>query len=154
MKALSITRPWAELILRGKNVENRTWTTKFRGQFLVHAAKSWSGVEAYAVAETAGLALQRDFLDGTPSGGDQSTGIVGIAELVDVCSVEMAEGHITDGSWPCWCGPWAMSAQHHWKLANVRRLPRPVPCRGALGLWMPPADVIAAVEAQLAEVSR
>ena len=40
MIALSIRQPWAWLILHaGKDVENRSWPTKFRGRFLIHAAK-------------------------------------------------------------------------------------------------------------------
>lgn len=38
MKALSIQQPWAWAIVNGyKPVENRSWPTKFRGRFLVHA---------------------------------------------------------------------------------------------------------------------
>ena len=41
MKALSIKQPWAWLIVMGfKTVENRTWHTKFRGEFLIHAGKT------------------------------------------------------------------------------------------------------------------
>ncbi|NBF09766.1 ASCH domain-containing protein [Pseudomonas sp. Fl4BN1] len=40
MKALSIRQPWAWLIIHGgKDVENRSWHTKYRGRFLVHASK-------------------------------------------------------------------------------------------------------------------
>ena len=40
MKILSIRQPWAwAIIYGGKNIENRTWQTKFRGRFLVHASK-------------------------------------------------------------------------------------------------------------------
>lgn len=46
MKALSIRQPWAWLIVYGgKDVENRSWHTKFRGRFLVHAAKGMTGFE-------------------------------------------------------------------------------------------------------------
>ncbi|UAW96547.1 hypothetical protein pEaSNUABM22_00059 [Erwinia phage pEa_SNUABM_22] len=39
MKALSIRQPWAWLIVQGhKKIENRTWDTKKRGRFLVHAS--------------------------------------------------------------------------------------------------------------------
>jgi hypothetical protein len=31
--------------------------------------------------------------------------------------------------------PWAVSGQWHWLLANPRRLSKPIPYRGALGLW-------------------
>jgi hypothetical protein len=39
MKTLSIKQPWAYLICSGiKDIENRTWQTKFRGRVLVHAS--------------------------------------------------------------------------------------------------------------------
>lgn len=38
MKTISIKQPWASLIVEGvKDIENRTWRTKFRGRVLVHA---------------------------------------------------------------------------------------------------------------------
>jgi len=41
MKALSIRQPFAELILSGrKTIELRSWNTKFRGRFLVHAGQT------------------------------------------------------------------------------------------------------------------
>lgn len=46
MKALSIRQPWAWLIVHGgKDIENRSWHTKFRGRFLVHAAKGMTSNE-------------------------------------------------------------------------------------------------------------
>ncbi len=46
MKALSIQQPWAWLIVNApievrKDVENRSWWTDFRGEFLVHAGKTF-----------------------------------------------------------------------------------------------------------------
>lgn len=58
MKALSILQPWAWLIVRPdvtdptarqvlrmtglmKDVENRSWPSKFEGRFIVHAGKKW-----------------------------------------------------------------------------------------------------------------
>ncbi len=39
MKCLSIRQPYAELILQHrKTIELRTWNTKFRGAFLIHAS--------------------------------------------------------------------------------------------------------------------
>jgi ASC-1-like (ASCH) protein len=38
MKCLSISQPYADLIISGKKtIELRTWNTKFRGEFLIHA---------------------------------------------------------------------------------------------------------------------
>ena len=42
MKALSIRQPWDWLIIHGyKDVENRTWATAYRGELLIHAAKTF-----------------------------------------------------------------------------------------------------------------
>lgn len=42
MKALSILQPWPWLILHAwKDIENRTWPTRFRGRFLIHAGKGY-----------------------------------------------------------------------------------------------------------------
>ena len=40
--ALSIRQPWAWLIVNGhKPVENRTWSTSYRGELLIHAGKAF-----------------------------------------------------------------------------------------------------------------
>ena len=42
MKALSVRSPWWWFILHeGKDIENRDWPTKIRGQVLIHASKWW-----------------------------------------------------------------------------------------------------------------
>lgn len=80
MKALSIRQPWAWLIVHGgKDIENRSWHTKFRGRFLVHAGKGCTGeeyAEAYRFARTIGVLLPR--LEDLDRGG-----IIGSVELVD-----------------------------------------------------------------------
>ena len=38
MKALSVQQPWAYLLFLGKDIENRTWRTEFRGELLIHAS--------------------------------------------------------------------------------------------------------------------
>lgn len=39
MKCLSIKQPFADLIATGaKTIELRTWNTKYRGEFLIHAS--------------------------------------------------------------------------------------------------------------------
>ena len=38
MKCLSISQPFADLIVKGKKtIELRSWNTNFRGEFLIHA---------------------------------------------------------------------------------------------------------------------
>jgi len=49
---LSIRQPWAWLIIHaGKDIENCTWRTNFRGEFLIQAAKGMTRKE-YDVACT------------------------------------------------------------------------------------------------------
>lgn len=46
MRALSIRQPWAWLILNaGKDIENRSWPTRYRGRFLIHASKGMTRSE-------------------------------------------------------------------------------------------------------------
>ena len=42
---MSITQPWAWLIAHGyKDVENRKWSTDYRGPLLIHASRGWNQV--------------------------------------------------------------------------------------------------------------
>ena len=41
-KALSVRAPWAWAIMHGKPVENRDWSTGFRGVIWLHQSKHWS----------------------------------------------------------------------------------------------------------------
>lgn len=133
MKALSLARPWPELILAaGKTIENRTWTTVYRGPLLLHASKTWQGDRIGATTDVE--------LDET----QHPAGVVGVVDLVDICT---AAANTADTV--CQCGPWAMPHHNHWRLANPRRLTDPVPCSGQLGLWTPPGNVQAAVAARL-----
>lgn len=76
LKTLSIRQPWADAIIYcGKDIENRTWNTKFRGTFLVHAAKT---VDPEAPEWV--WSMVREFSPDVPLLG----GIIGSVELVDV----------------------------------------------------------------------
>jgi len=146
MRALSYTRPWAELVVGGfKDIENRPWTTDYRGRVLVHAAKSWDH-EALDFAEIVEAQLGRNLgvRDVPRAAADHPTGILGTVELLDICSVTI------DPRRSCRCSPWAVDGQHHWQLGNFRRFAAPIPCRGALGLWRVPADIAAAIEREVA----
>ncbi|WP_264309292.1 ASCH domain-containing protein [Pseudomonas putida] len=80
MKALSIRQPWAWLIIHGcKDIENRTWHTKFRGRFQVHAAQGMTRSEfTRALQFCAERGLQIPDREQMLRGG-----IIGSVELVD-----------------------------------------------------------------------
>jgi ASCH domain len=87
MKTLSIRQPWAWLIINaGKDIENRTWSTKFRGRFLVHAAQTMK-IKDYNDACV--FARQAGYYGPIPRPEDlERGGIVGSVELdgITYCS--------------------------------------------------------------------
>ena len=46
MRALTVKPPWAWAIIHGgKDIENRSWRTHFRGRIAIHASKTFSRSE-------------------------------------------------------------------------------------------------------------
>ncbi|MEK6303392.1 MAG: ASCH domain-containing protein [Acidobacteriota bacterium] len=113
MKALSIRQPWAWLIVTGhKDIENRTWTTSFRGAFLIHTGKTFDHGGYDWVLSEMGLALPKpvEFERG---------GIVGEAEMIDC---------VTRHNSPWFSGPYGFVL----KGARRRQF---VPMNGKLGFF-------------------
>lgn len=129
MKVLSIRQPWAWLIVNGlKDIENRSWPTKFRGPVLIHASKGMTRAEYSAACNFAFWAFGGCLPDQgqrIPAFHDLDRGgIVGVAEIVDC---------VTQSS-----SPWFMG-EHGFVLRDARPLPF-TPLRGALGFFNAPAD--------------
>jgi hypothetical protein len=79
MKILSLRQPWAHLVVSGtKDIENRTWSTNYRGPFLVHASLN--------IDKDAGREQRLD------PGELQTGGVVGMAEIVDVVTEHRSNG--------------------------------------------------------------
>lgn len=116
-RALSVRRPWANLIFAGKTVENRTWATGHRGLLVIHGGQSWAPAGA-ALAAALGIV---GFDDPHQCPG----GYLGIVRLVDV--------HPAAGC----CAPWGQSepGTYHWILADPAPFNEPIPGRGRLGLY-------------------
>ena len=84
--ALSIRQPWAWLIVHaGKDIENRNWSSKFRGRFLIHAAKGMTRQEyedaCDFVHDVVDSMIRIPSFDSLPRGG-----IVGESEVTDCVS--------------------------------------------------------------------
>lgn len=142
MKALSLTQPWATLVVTGaKRIETRGWETFYNGPLLIHASK---GFPADAVALCRQEPFRSALLEAGINGpGDLPRGaIIGAVRLMGcerirgyVVSVggalipppepELSFGDYTPG-------------RYAWVLRDGMRLAEPVPCRGALGLWKGP----------------
>lgn len=139
IRGLSVRPPWSWAITwAGKDIENRTWGTTYRGLVAVHASLK---IERDALMATPAairkyLTAQRDMDPRLAVTG----AIVAVAELADCHDGAREQGE---------CSDWALRWQWHWRLVNVRPLRTPVPCKGSLGLWRLPPDVEAAVRAQM-----
>lgn len=125
--ALTIWRPWTTCILRyGKSVENRSWTTNYRGPVWIHAGKKFDD-SAISFASRLGIGLSTD-----PA--DHPTGIVALATLTEVHE----DGDLL---YDCeGCGPWGIEGECHWWLSDIRPV-TPVECAGKQGLWWPPSNL-------------
>lgn len=126
--AISILQPWAWFIVNGfKDVENRTWKTRFRGPVLIHSGKKFAVEGVHADAQFA-IDAAREQGHVLPSKltlqdfKDQIGGIVGVATIT-----ECLQGHES---------PWA-SREHgtwHWTITDARPLPF-LPFKGRLGFF-------------------
>lgn len=127
LPALSIRQPWAWLVVHGgKNVENRTWPTRFRGRFLIHAAKGCTEREFDEAVGFVWTNLGSQVTHKIPPFDRlERGGIIGEAELVSCAG---CPGSALNSPW--FTGPYGFV------LRNVRPLPFQ-PCRGALGFFEP-----------------
>lgn len=109
----------ASAIFNGKDIENRTWSTKFRGRVIIHASKTFNmGHYQWMVKNnlcvdmiTFGLGF---FVQGA---------LIGEVDIIDC-----VRGHSS---------PWAFSDQYNFVLANPMLYKTPIPCRGMLRFFEP-----------------
>lgn len=137
-KALSVRAPWWWLILHGgKDIENRDWPTNYRGTVLIHASKWWRTIEVledmswgYPLAQRhCGRRFTAED-DIRPFGGC----IVGMVDIVGCVSA-------SDSPW--------FFGDYGFHLADPVAFREPIPCKGALGFFTVPPDVMERVRAQV-----
>ena len=116
MKALSIRQPWAWLIANGyKDIENRTWDTKFRGRIYVHTGQRIDPNDFQRQREhvrTSGIMIP-ELVTGA---------VIGEVDIVDC---------VTQSDSPWFDGPCGLV------LANPVAYVKPIPCKGQLGFFNP-----------------
>jgi hypothetical protein len=113
LRALSIMQPWSWLIANGhKDIENRSWPTRFRGRIMIHAGKKFDGDDDAEEWDWPHIDRPKDFDMG---------GIVGECEIVDC---------VTSSKSRWFFGPYGFV------IRNARPLPFQ-PCRGMLGFFVP-----------------
>lgn len=122
MKVLTIKQPWTQLIVDGyKEYEFRSWQTKYRGKILLHA----------------GLNLEKEVVDRFKDYNLQYTlgAIIGEAELVDCILVDDKFNEELRQINPVVYGKSNHVEKYAWKLENIVKYKKTIPCRGKLGLW-------------------
>jgi hypothetical protein len=116
----------------GKDVENRTWPTRYRGPLFVHQGK---GLDKAALQFAP---LRRMVGEIGDHRVDEQAVIFGWVQLVD-CH-EQAAG--------CCESPWGLPDQWHWVLSEPQPLRATVAVpRGALGLWRPDPALLGSIRA-------
>lgn len=122
MKTLSIKQPWASLIALGiKDIENRSWSTNFRGRIYIHASKVpvkglWNNLNRKQVHE----AINSNKIDNYTVLPYEA--IIGTVEIVDV---------VRD-----YDSIWAEKNQYNWILKNPVLFDTPIEnVKGKLLLW-------------------
>lgn len=130
MKALSIKQPWAWAICNlpdefKKDIENRTWNTNYRGEFLVHASKSFddAGYERMKwylnmLKYKGAIPLKNEFVFGS---------LIGKTTLVDV--TQKARSRWFEG-------------EYGFKLANTVAFEKPIPYKGQLSFFTVAEEII------------
>lgn len=165
MKAITLTQPWATLVAIGaKHFETRSWSTTFRGPLAIHGAKT---MPRYAKEFIAFNHACRQWLNDNdirvgplacPEKWIPMGQVVAVVNLVACVQVnertkregawiesqptpyhiilppnppELEFGDYSDGRWV-------------WVTEDLKPLAKPIPAKGALGLWewSPPAGFI------------
>lgn len=158
MKTITVKQPWASLIVEGiKDVENRTWPTKFRGRVLIHASsKSWDWYRFINYMTSMGALgvftakWTRKWLSNLTTGA-----IIGSVEIVD-CVIDhksiwaeksfdkpKIEDYVCNEND---CGNmelfkynldlWKRSKPiYNWVLSNPIKFDNPIPAKGKLSFW-------------------
>ena len=116
MKILSVRQPWAWLLFNGKDIENRTWRTSYRGPLLIHASLGKDPEDFMPkqseYIESAGIVIPEDLPRGAIVG---SVNLSGVAEAGDTTS------------------PW-FEGPYGFKMEDAVEFEQPIQCRGQLGI--------------------
>lgn len=120
MKCLSISQPFADLIISGKKtIELRKWNTNFRGEFLIHAPIK------IRTEDCKRLKITKKLVTGV---------IIGKAELYDVKKYNSSKEVKKDEKFH-FASKNFQGITFGFKIKNVKSLRIPIPWKGQLGFF-------------------
>ena len=115
MRALSIRQPWAWLVVNGyKDIENRTWSTTFRGRIYVHSGQRMVAGD---------YPEQREYI---AESGIIIPSVLSRGAIVGEVTIT---GCVSASYNPWFCGPFGFT------LEDPVAYDTPMPCRGRLGFF-------------------
>jgi hypothetical protein len=132
MKAITIKEPWATLICLNdgtgtlKNVENRVWSTRYRGKVLIHtsAKTEYTNLEEFLTPEQLKAIKNKgqDFYNKVKESVKHGSRIIGEVEIVDCVK-----------DYP---SIWSAEGQYQFVLKNAKLYDEPIEdVRGSLMIW-------------------
>ncbi|MCT9624304.1 ASCH domain-containing protein [Pseudarthrobacter equi] len=128
-RAMTIRNPWAWAIINGgKDVENRSWQTDYRGPLYIHA-----GLAEPSEADRADPLLSKALENAASSNLDTRFRRGYVLGTVNLSSIHHANDCKTQAN--TMCSEWAHPGQYHWELTEARPLACPFPEKGKQGLW-------------------
>ena len=120
MKCLSVSQPFADLIISGKKtIELRNWNTNFRGEFLIHAPIK------IRTEDCERLKITKKLVTGA---------IIGKAELYDVKKYNSSKEVKMDQKFHL-ASKNFQDKTFGFKIKNVKPLRIPIPWKGQLGFF-------------------
>lgn len=167
IRCLSIQQPYAEWVVAGlKRIENRSWSSEYRGPLLIHASARKPSLDKWARADAEAIDQKIDELNNLPTGC-----IIGCVEFADVISRVREDGRVR--------GPgeflkeiqkrlkpfgeqleqtlldqqrdvhYDYGIEYWWLFTKCRKFEHPIPCKGALRLWKPPTEILEKIASQI-----
>lgn len=175
MKALSLTQPWASLMVLKRNnlpgflppvtikhLETRSWTDAHRGLLAIHASKTYPGwaraftFDLYNRFPLVRALLHQHGYNGLHSGTLPLGEIVGLRYLTGIFKTDgsMVRKHFALYGYEQMLGDYT-PGRFAWRMdpdpSTILSLPQPIQCRGAQKLWTVPDSVEQMICEQLGE---
>lgn len=153
MKALTLTQPWASLIAIGaKQIETRSWFTKYRGPLAIHAAKSfphWAqefclDEPFFSAFKKAGIVHEGNWITDLPLGQVVATcNLFDCVEIPPMGLFSHKRKTIRHGTTTFLVPPKAPEltfgnydvGRFAWLLTDISSFVEPKQAKGAQGLW-------------------
>jgi len=163
MKALTLTQPWATLMVRRapgaivppKSVETRNWSTSYRGRLYIHAAKGFPR-DAIELCFLEPFASTLVALGITRPAELPRSAIIGAVDVQSVEEITPGYAHTIRARYgddqrarrEVAFGNYDVREERRfaWWCGAAHEFAEPLACRGSLGLWtISPDDLVARV---------